>query len=56
MKVGFWVIEYPEEGQPRMYGDPMMHLIMAINNLKKIIQQKRDILGIIRKKDGLFIR
>lgn len=28
----------------------------AINNLKKIIQQKRDILGIIRKKDGLFIR
>ena len=28
MKVGFWVIEYPEEGQPRMYGDPMMHLIM----------------------------
>lgn len=29
MKVGFWVIEYPEEGQPRMYGDPMMHLIMG---------------------------
>ena len=28
MKVGFWVIEYPEEGQPRMYEDPMMHLIM----------------------------
>ena len=30
MKVGFWVIEYPEEGQPRMYGDPMMHLIMGM--------------------------
>ena len=30
MKVGFWVIEYPEEGQPRMYGDPMMHLILSL--------------------------
>ena len=32
----------------------MLMDIIDINNLKKIIQQKRDIFGIIRKKDGLL--
>lgn len=29
MQVGFWVIEYPDDGKPRMYTDEMMRSIMG---------------------------
>lgn len=31
MKIGFWVIEYPDNQEPRMYGDPSMCAIMGIH-------------------------